>query len=87
MLIAAKKMGGTYILAPPSPVRGEFELFVAAGLFHAGAHAIAAFEAHNAFVEAERKHPIPHWDCAVEWQACVFHAMPSLSVGASEHFA
>src|SRR5215510_7591487 len=58
-------------------------LFVAAGLFHAGADAVAAFEAHDAFVHAEGEHPIPHWNCAVQRQAGVLHAMPFLTVGAT----
>ena len=55
-------MGGTYILVPPSPVRGEIKLFVAAGLFHAGADAVVAFEADDAFVQAEGEHPVTHWN-------------------------
>src|SRR5690242_15760497 len=80
-------MGGTYIPVPPSPVRGEIKLFVAAGLLHAGADAVAAFEAHDAFVEAEGEHPVTHRNRAMQWQACVLHAMPLLSVGATVDFA
>ncbi len=81
----AKKNGGTQSLGfRPSPVRGEVELLGAVRLFHAGAHAIASFKAHDAFVQAECQDAVLQWNCALQREASVFHPMPFTSVHAAE---
>src|SRR5438270_6202341 len=62
-------------------------LFVASRLFHHGADAVGAFEAHDALVHAESGHVVAKWDGAMQRQAGVVQAMPLASVAAVKHFA